>query len=450
MEQFLSSRYIEGEHFLNLAAMQDDPIVRQMGLTEITSDTAKSKFFPALMKVCDLHFDNAEKKRKAILSVSLGNNTLTSVAPVTTLSQTFPDLKNLDLSNNRIADTQALIPWRWKFRHLDHLILTGNPIENTDYRPVLLKWFPKLRLINGQVVRTPKELVAGVAKFPLAILAADFRDEAGIAEDFIKNFFSRFDTDRALIANHYYDDQSTFSLSVNTSAPRASDAEVRGGGWDPYIRQSRNLLKVTHLPVRMARAYKGVSAIKEIWASLPRTKHPDLISEFSKWNIECHSIPGIPDPNNTSAGGVGGLVITVHGEFEEFGKNNQQNVSQRSFDRTFVLGPGTTPGGVRVISDIICLRAWGGFEAWLPNPDGTTAPTHPEATNGMAVPELTKSTEQLMMEKMILEFSQRTNLNLQYARLCLDSAQWNPDRALTNFANSKVCSSYYIKWTIRH
>jgi nuclear RNA export factor len=438
LELFLSSRYDESATFLDLSAIEQDPVIRQMGVTEITSDSAKSKFFPALMKVCDLHFDNAEKKRKAVPSISLANNNLTSVAPVTTLSQTFPDLKNLDLFNNQIADTRAFNSWRWKFRHLDHLIISGNPIENTDYQPTLLKWFPKLRLINHQVVRTPKQLAAADGKLPLAILAANFKDEAGIAELLIKNFFPAFDTDRASIANAYYDNQSTFSLSVNTSAPRASDAEVRGVGWDPYIKHSRNLLKITHLPSRMSRTYTGVAAIREIWANLPKTKHPDLMNEFSKWNIECHSIPGLPDPINASAGGVGGLVITVHGQFEEITANNLQNVSQRSFDRTFVLGPGTTPVGVRVISDIICLRAWGGFEAWLPNPDGTTAPTHPEATNGLAVPELQKSTEQLLMEKMILEFSQKTNLNLQYARLCLESAQWNPERALGNFTQSKV------------
>lgn len=438
IEQFLNSRYIEGERYLNLTAIQDDEAIKKMGITEIMSDTAKSKFFPALMKVCDLHFENVEKKRKAIVSVSLANNGLTSVAPVTTLSQTLPDLKNLDLSNNQIPDTTALTPWRWKFRHLDHLIITGNPIESTDYMPTLLKWFPKLRLINQQVVRTETELAAAVTKLPLAILAADFRDEAQIAENFLKNFFKAFDTDRTALAKQYYDAQSVFSLSVNTSAPRASDAEVRGQGWDPYIKHSRNLLKITHLPSRMSRAYTGVGAISEIWAALPKTKHPDLITEFAKWNIECHSIPGLPDLKNPTAGGVGGFVITVHGQFEEFIAHNQQNASHRSFDRTFVLGPGIAPGSVRVVSDIVCLRAWGGFEAWLPNPDGSTAAVHPEAANGIAVPELHKRNEQLMIEKMVLELSQKTNLNLQYARLCLESAQWNPDRALIAFASTKV------------
>jgi nuclear RNA export factor len=56
------------------------------------------------MKVWDMNFDSLEKSRAAVDSITLANNDLADISPVATLSQTFPNLKNLGLSNNNFED----------------------------------------------------------------------------------------------------------------------------------------------------------------------------------------------------------------------------------------------------------------------------------------------------------------------------------------------------------
>ncbi len=450
MTAILKRRYDSELKLLNLSSLGNDPELVKMGMFSATS--TESKFFPALMKVSDLIFTSPQQKREAVASVTLADNMLSDIKSVTTLSQAFPDLKNLDLSNNQLKDLRSLDGWRWKFRHLDHLVLTGNPIEAEilTYKDEILKWYPTLRILNSIQVRSDEDIAAASkGKLTIPILAASFRDEASIGENFIKQFFPTFDTDRNALANGYYDAQSTFSLSVNTSAPRASEQPVghekmKPLAWDAYIKKSRNLIKVTHLPARLSRAYVGTEAIRDLWISLPSTRHPDLLGEPQKWLIECHSLPGLPDPTGQSPGGVGGLIVMVHGEFYEIDEATGQPTMERSFDRTFVIGPGGGVGGIRVVSDILTLRAWGGSAAWVPeSAEAIAAPTsgpiqHAQIIDrfGIAVPG--KSEEQVQKEAIVLELSKGTGMTAEYSTMCLEQSGWNLEGAAKAFELAKV------------
>ena len=464
MTAILNRRYDSELKLLNLSSLGKDPELIEMGM--FASVTTESKFFPALMKVCDLIFASSQQKRDAVTSVTLADNEISDIKSVTSLSQTFPDLKNLDLSNNRLKDLRSIEGWRWKFRHLDHLVLTGNPIEAElpRYTEELLKWYPTLRILNGIQVRSDEDVAAATrGRLPLPISPPSFRDEALIGETFIKQFFPAFDTDRNALVNGYYDAQSKFSLSVNTSAPRAPDPPAGQENksplaWDAYIKKSRNLMKVTHLPARMSRAYVGTEAIRDAWLSLPLTRHPDLLAEPHKWLIECHSLPGLPDPTGQSPGGVGGLIVMVHGEFHELDNATGQLSTNRSFDRTFVLGPGSGIGGIRVVSDIMTLRAWGGSAAWIPESHGGDASTAPAPSSpvpnhqyqqqqqsqlpgfpeNFAHPAPGKTDEQLLKETLILQLSSATGMNGEYSTMCLEQSGWNLEGAAEAFRGAKV------------
>lgn len=447
MKGMLNRRYNPELKLLDLSFLATDPEFSDTGI--FSANARESKFFPALMKVCDTIFSSAQQKREAVSSVTLANNALTSVTSVTALSQTFPEIKNLDLSNNQLKDLRAIESWRWKFRHLDHLVLTGNPLETAvpRYQDEILKWYPTLRLLNTIQVRSDDVIrPAAKGKLPIPILAASFRDEATIGETFVKQFFPAFDTDRTALARGYYDAQSTFSLSVNMSAPRAPDDHRFSLSWDSYIKRSRNLTKISHLPAKVSRILTGSESIRDFWLTLPSSRHPDLLSDTQKWCIECNSIPGLPDPSGQSASGVGGLIVMVHGEYEEVNISTGQATSLRSFDRTFVLGPGQGVGGIRVVSDILVLRAYGGSSAWEPQggeinlspAPQPSAPMQPQVPQGFGTVAPGKSSEQLQKEVMALELSRGTGMTLEYSGMCLEQSGWDLAEAGKAFGLAKV------------
>ncbi len=384
--------------------------------------STQSKFFPALMKICDSQFKSAEEKRETVHSVTLANNGLVSVSPVTTLAQTFPDLKNLDLSNNQLKDLASLEPWKHRFRHLDFLILTGNPIEAStpDCKTHLMNWYPTLRIIDGVQIRSDEEAAQKHAKSvkPLPLRGPQFQDENQIAETFIKNFFTGFDSDRHALVDLLYDAQSKFSLSINTKALRAASAQdLELQEWGAYIKHSKNLKKITHLPSRMSRSYHGPDRIREIFVSLPASRHPSLGEESHKWLVECVSQSGVPDPTGQSPTGVNGFLITVHGEFEEVDALTGLAKKRRSFDRTFVLGPGG-PSGVRVVNEMWIIRAYGGYEAFT------------EA--------FSEAGQVTSRESMVAELSRITRMKPEFSKQCLEESGWDPAKAMVAFEAARA------------
>lgn len=431
MIAILNRRYYEPTKLLNLSMLRNDPDLMAMGIFGSTS--TESKFFPALMKVWDMQYTDSTAKRNAVESVSLADNQLPNITVVTTLAQTFPDLKNLDLSNNNLKDSQSLLGWRWKFRNLEFLDLSGNPFSSDPtFKDTMLKWYPKLRYLNNTEVRTAEE-VAAQKRTPIPNQPPYFQDDSQIAENFVKAFFVGYDNDRNDLLNGVYDSRSSFSLSVNPTAPRALHTET--AGWDAYIKKSRNLLKINYLPARMSRSCVGADRIREMWKSLPQTKHPDIATHPEEWLIECHPIPGLPDPSGQSETGVGGLLIMVHGKFEEI---NSGKVDVRSFDRTFVIGPGGGVGGIRVVSDVLCLRAYGGHEAWALESQPIPQPAAQPAAGEYGMPAPGKTDEQVQQEQLVVQMSTKTKMTLQYSEMALSGNGWSMDAALKNFEELKV------------
>ncbi|OQE19130.1 hypothetical protein PENSTE_c016G08752 [Penicillium steckii] len=445
----LAKRFNTSAKLLDLSKLVDDTDLQAMGIFNSTS--TQSKFFPAMMKVWEMQFTSSTERREAVESVSLAQNQLANVTVVTSMAQTFPDIKNLDLSNNNFKDAQSIIAWRWKFRNLEFLDLTGNDISSKpEFKDTMLKWYPKLQTLNNVQVRTAEE-IAAKKKTPIPIQAPFFHDDSQIAENFIRAFFASYDNDRNALISNFYDEGSQFSLNINTSAPKVQQTET--AGWDSYIKKSRNLSKITHLTARMTRSYKGPQKIAEMWNSLPQTRHPELDAHPEQYLIECHQLPGLPDPTGQSPTGVGGLIIEVHGKFDE---SADGKVETRSFDRSFIIGPGNGPGGIRVLNDIMCARAYGGHEAWSPESQPipqaqagapiTAAPTAAPTTGttlpgfpaGYGAPAPGKSETQVQQEQLVAQISSKSGMTLQYSEMALSGNGWNLDAAWKNFEELKA------------
>lgn len=213
------------------------------------------------------------------------------------------------------------------------------------------------------------------------------------------------------------------------SAPRDPQHSAPIHPWAAYTKHSRNLLKITHLPTRISRTCRGVQAIQSLWSVLPTTRHPDLATQADKYIIECHPIPGLVDPTGQSIRGVDGLMITMHGEFEEE-IGSATDKALRSFSRTFILGPGP-PGGlpIRVVSDLMVLRAWGPLA--LPSLSTTTiTPPNASANNPDSV-------QQPSQEAITIKLSEVTGMTLNYSMMCLTETGWDLEKAFVAFTANK-------------
>ncbi|CAG8366055.1 unnamed protein product [Penicillium salamii] len=448
MLAILDKRYFAESKLLDMSDLAGDLDLQEMGIFNSTS--TESKFFPALMKVWETRYDSSAARREAVESASLANNNLSNISVVTTLAQAVPDIKNLDLSNNKFKDAQAIIGWRWKFRNLVFLDLTGNDFCSLpNFKDTMLKWYPKLQILNNVQVRTAEE-VALQKKTPIPVQPPHFHDESQIGENFVRAYFVGYDNDRNALVPNVYDNDSTFSLNINTVSPRSMNSEAVG--WGDYIKKSRNLDKISHLPARMSRTYKGIDRIREIFNDLPPTRHPDLTAKAEQWLIECYPLPGLPDPSGQSPFGVGGLSLTVHGQMEE---SVAGKLELRSFDRTFILGPGNTPGGIRIISDVLCLRAYGGHDGWIPDsialpqvaapaPDAppaeapAAAPAAPNPAAGYGLPGPGKSDTQVQQEQIVAQMSAKSGMTIQYSEMALVSNNWDAEAAWGNFEQLKA------------
>ncbi|CAL3962182.1 unnamed protein product [Diplocarpon coronariae] len=445
-EQFkevLARRYDGNAKLLNLSALATDAGLQKMGMFDVKNP---HKIFLAMMVVASNMFESRQAKREAIVSVSLTDNHLEDVKEVMSLVEYFPDIKNIDLSRNNLAGMKSLDAWNsnynFKFRHLENLVLAGNPIEAElpTLKDALARRYRKLQTLNNVPLRTPEQIAADLdhaaTLFPIS--GPRFNDVSDVGKTFVTQFLGLYDTDRSALLASYYDSESVFSLNINMSAPRSSGLSVPIQPWAEYTRHSRNLEKINHLNARMNRQYKGIEAIQLVWASLPATKHPNLLGQTEKYIIECDLQAGLPDPSRQSAAGVNGLIITMHGEFaDNTGASSEKSI--RSFSRTFILGPGA-PGGpqIRVVSDMLALRAW-----------APLAQFDSAAAQALPAPQSTMTPEQAELEHkkaLASQLMEKTGMTLEYSGLCLDNAGWNLETAYKMFNESKVGSIQFLTY----
>lgn len=422
LEQVLVGRYNSETKFLDLSKLGEDELLKRNGFFELSSTT--SKMFPALMQVAEKKFATAQQKRDTVHSVSLAYNSLKDIRAVSTLSVTFPDLKNLSLEGNMIEEWKPLDSWKNRFKNLEQLVLTGNPITSLPgYLEEACRRYPKLYMLDNIYVdplirqKINKEIAGppivgtdanGRPILPLKVKGKFIHDDQGVAMQFLSNFFGTYQQNRSGLLQQYYGRDSTFSISVNTSAPRSEEQQNVRQYWDGYIPKSRNLKRVTHPKGRVDRLAIGIDEIGKLWSELPTIRYNlanDKLWSFDVWPIEITT-------------GVMGIICIVHADYEELNMvDNEEKVVKRSFDRTFTLHP-DAQGKVKVGNDALVVRAYGGCDSWKE--------------------EDTPETAEENKQKMCVEIMKQTGLRLDWAKLCLEETGWEMDKAWQAFLEAKV------------
>lgn len=460
LSQFVKSRYNPEAKFLNLSAVQQDSNLVSKGFFASISTT--SKFFPALMKV-------AGELKLSVDSVDLSFNNLTDLTTISSLTQTFPGLKNLSLQNNNLARLKLFEAWRHKLNFLRELVLTGNPLINLSkqedfvhLRNEILRVFPRLVVLNGEIVRNEQALL-NILHFPFDTPQPMFfqdSDIQNISTNFVTNFYNLWDGNRRELSV-LYQQNSQFSMQVDSAHPFMIDGKSAHSSTDfgYYIPQSRNLTRVSSVKSRASRVASGPADIMNIFSQLPKTRH-ELINKPYLFSMESYSFP----PLN-------GVMIVLHGSFEEVAqpenldalKTNQNGprrfnhktkkipLGTKSFDRSFLVLPGPN-GSMIVASDLLLIRPFGGHEAFEGNgmnggipllniapgnpPSHSPTPTPTPTPTTLDLPPEVKANLNQIQQEILVRVLLETKLNMQYGIMLCEQSNWNYDQSIINFKNS--------------
>lgn len=472
--QFLKSRYQPDVKLLNLLAVQQDASLSANGFFASISTT--SKFFPALMKI-------AGELKLDVVSVDLSGNNLNDLTTISTLAHTFPLLKNLALLHNNFQRSKPFEVWRHKLNFLRELVLIGNPILNNPneasiLKQELMKSFPRLIVLNGEIIRN-EEVLNNLLTFPFdAPQAMFFQDDEvqNLSTNFVANFIKLWDSNRQDLLM-LYQNESQFSMQVDSGHPHTTEVSSNNRGpsnyqsgpdFGYYLSESRNLTRVSSTKSRFSRVALGPEQIFKSFSQLPKTRH-DLMTKPELYSMESYRFPQL-----------NGIIITFHGVFDEVAapdlesnnppsgpsryrygsKNKKAALTPKSFDRTFVVIPGPN-GSMIVASDLLSIRAFTGPEAWVstresqptsqptpvPTPGPTPGPTPvpvPAPNAGIPTPTPTvadlppevKANLNPQQQEILVRILLETKLNMQYAVMLCEQSNWDYQQCLINFKNS--------------
>lgn len=426
----LARRYNAEQKILDLSALGTDPTLTSLGI--FGSQALAEKSFKALVHLAGAEYKTPEEKTAAIQAVSLARNEIPDVGLVFSLAFSLPRLRRLDLSENKLDTLSKLTKWRHEFRFLEELHLSGNPVvAQPNYAAEITSWFPNLRILDGQQVRTPDEADAALkASYPTPLpqLASNLRDgDNQVASTFLRAVFPLFDHDRPTLAAQFYDEDSHFTVTFVADSPRDPASKT-------CLKFSRNIQSLgARNPATLQRMFSGGNVIADLWKLLPATRHPSL-DHADQWLIDGHTFPHLADPSGH--GFAMGLMINVNGQCEE-ADVAESLFGTRTFSRCFILGP-SKPGApypYRVLSDHLTLHTWTPHDMNMGGQTPAPVAAVPAVPAVGGTPVLDDATK----AQMIQALSAQTGMNTHYSELCLaGAANWNFDLALQSFEVQKA------------
>lgn len=249
----------------------------------------------------------------SIITISFAGNKLYSTAPVEMIADLFPNLKNLSLKDNAIAEYRSLDRLSGKKLQLHELMLSGNPIQkNNDYRSEVIKRFPSIQYLDSEPIQLPFQQPQPVS-LGLPVLSNFFDQNSStlVAQDMLSKYFPIFDSNRQTLID-LYEAQATFSVVFSN------------GNYNQESIWGSSQVKPAQ------RIVVGNEAIVKRLCSLPATFHD--ISRGENFVTDGWQMQGT-QPNYPAV-----LFLTVHGEFTEVSSG-----TLLSFDRTLLVAP-SAPG----------------------------------------------------------------------------------------------------------
>ena len=412
LRSFLGSRFDPETIKLDLSNMYFDKILR--------GGNIEGKIFNLMEPILKLIHDICPQLK----ILDLSNNRVSSLRIIENLSEMCPDLEELDLSKNVIRYPGEVTKLKGN-RKLKKLWLTDNPLKDqfersgseNSYRIEVRKYLPQLKELDG--VDLPPAIVVVENKLTLPPYSDGYTvnsEASKLISEFVKNFINVYDSedvnDRQELLQAYHND-ATFSMCLNTGVPNnEKQAEV-----DPYIRSSRNLLKAKDRNLRAQLIkHKKLSVVAAL-TELPKTKH--ILESFL-----------LDVPMLTSSA----LSFILHGLFYS---NGEENVL--AFTRNFMAVPGSSTGGFLIINDQLQIRNLTDKQLKMlksiPNKI-SSVPSKTSSVQGETTlsPGANCSPEQ---QVLLQRFSTESKMNLKWSFNALNSNNWDFEQAALKFRELK-------------
>jgi len=324
--------------------------------------------------------------------LSLADNQLKFLKDFSKLHEKAPNIHTLHLQKNQIIHSKHLDDISQL--RLTDLCLDGNPMvanfkDGAHFRSIIQKKFKTLQRLDGcdlpKLITFEEEgsTSQGSTRINIPMQAKMVVNEEaeGCITQFIQKFFEVYDSDhRENLIDAYHDEAlMSFSSSFNRS--------IRDDSVKRYIGESRNLQIIQEYKRSQLIHQKRVQIVGFL-DKLPKTKH-----DITSFTLD------VPFVNVNENGGI--LSFTVTGVFKE---REEQSYPVKHFSRMFValLKPGPA---LSIVNDTLFV-------------------TH-------------STLEESKRTNTLFEMAQKSGMNLEWSKQCLDAQSWNLEQALNVFVEAK-------------
>ncbi|XP_061162409.1 nuclear RNA export factor 1-like [Saccostrea echinata] len=400
----MSSRFDPSTKSLNLSCLAKD---QSLAAENIFMALSRRSVMNSVVKVIEENIPELEE-------LDISDNRLISLESMKELPKKAPNVKKLNLGKNKLVHVDELRKIQdWK---LEHLILEGNDLcdkfkDQTSYISAIRKKFPKVLTLDGHTLPPPIVFdLETSSELPEVKGSFFINDEIQSSTvNFLKAFFTIYDSDNRQPLMEAYHDEALFSLS----AAKNPNIEYSQPNINNYLQESRNFTKMSKDSQARRRLLKRgkINVVAQL-CDLPSTTH-----DYNSF---------IVDVDHSSASLRSFVVEGVFKETES--KSDRPPI--RAFSRRFVTVP--QGAGMNIINDMLTItnasrdQIQKAFKHPAPTPSSSPVP---EASPPAPFTQAGPSTYTAEQQQMIQQFAAQSGMNHEWSIKCLEQNGWNYEKS---------------------
>lgn len=314
----IAKRYDPDRNHLDLSRLHDD------------SDLLEADCFLPLDRPCAVKyvFTIVSSSLPDLKSINLNNNRLFHRDSLRIVANSTPQLKTLNLKNNHIKELKDLEGLQ--SLNLEELHLAGNKVVEitNDYEEIkieIMKLFPKLINLDGIDIDRKEQKFVPLPPIQPSCMCSE--NAKLFAKEFIGNYFELFDATCRQSLESFYHKNAQFSLVV-------LDSHGKNKTICSLIKSSRNLIRVKHENQQEQLLFRGRTNIINFLNKLPALRH-----DPSSLTCDCPIMSGVIHLS------ISGLYEVLNPLFLKGGKHlvaDSKTQSLLAFSRSFVFIPDDT------------------------------------------------------------------------------------------------------------